>query len=287
MVREFSASAATLNLVRAFTTGGMPTCGVHDWNKGFVASGANARYGAGQAHRQSVRFMAAPAVPTSRRCAPSSSSRPTGAAAGVRGGADPGSTRAPDARTTPRAHGLGRRAQPATRRRAPGVRLAHPQPHRRQARPQGRPGVCRQGHRQARPAPHPRTADLHHPHGRREVRDAPPPLVEQVTAEGASVVWICDPMHGNTFESTTGYKTRDFDDVVDGRGLLRGPSRPRHPPGGIHVELTGNDVTGVAWRGRRSSPRISRSATRRCATHASTTNRPWSSRSSSPRCSQD
>jgi 3-deoxy-7-phosphoheptulonate synthase len=39
--------------------------------------------------------------------------------------------------------------------------------------------------------------------------------VEKVTASGAVVTWICDPMHGNTFESPSGYKTRRFDDVVD------------------------------------------------------------------------
>jgi 3-deoxy-7-phosphoheptulonate synthase len=76
------------------------------------------------------------------------------------------------------------------------------------------------------------------------VLDRLPPIVEKVTATGHEVVWVCDPMHGNTMESSTGLKTRHFDDVVAEvtqffevhRGLGT-------TPGGIHVELTGEDVT--------------------------------------------
>ena len=58
------------------------------------------------------------------------------------------------------------------------------------------------------------------------------------------MTWICDPMHGNTFESASGYKTRDFDDVVDEvRGFFEVHQGLGTVPGGIHVELTGNDVT--------------------------------------------
>ena len=51
--------------------------------------------------------------------------------------------------------------------------------------------------------------------GAGRIREALPTIVEKVTASGASVTWVCDPMHGNTYESASGYKTRDFDDVVD------------------------------------------------------------------------
>ena len=58
------------------------------------------------------------------------------------------------------------------------------------------------------------------------------------------MTWICDPMHGNTFESASGYKTRDFEDVVDEvRGFFEVHAALGTVPGGIHVELTGNDVT--------------------------------------------
>ena len=80
--------------------------------------------------------------------------------------------------------------------------------------------------------------------GAQTIRDALPSIVEQVTGAGAQVTWICDPMHGNTFASTTGYKTRDFDDVVDEvRGFFEVHRALGTVPGGIHVELTGNDVT--------------------------------------------
>jgi 3-deoxy-7-phosphoheptulonate synthase len=80
--------------------------------------------------------------------------------------------------------------------------------------------------------------------GAKTVRDALPHLVEKVAASGALVTWICDPMHGNTFESASGYKTRDFEDVVEEvRGFFEVHQGLGTVPGGIHVELTGNDVT--------------------------------------------
>ncbi len=57
--------------------------------------------------------------------------------------------------------------------------------------------------------------DLHRADGRRQVCDKLPELVEKVTASGAVVAWVTDPMHGNTFEAASGHKTRRFDDVLD------------------------------------------------------------------------
>jgi 3-deoxy-7-phosphoheptulonate synthase len=80
--------------------------------------------------------------------------------------------------------------------------------------------------------------------GAQRVRDLLPPLVEKVRAEGLAVTWVCDPMHGNTVTSPSGYKTRHFDDVID---EVRGFFEVHHAigtyPGGVHVELTGDDVT--------------------------------------------
>ena len=57
-------------------------------------------------------------------------------------------------------------------------------------------------------------------------------------------LWITDPMHGNTFESASGYKTRRFDDVLDEvRGFFEVHAAVGTVPGGLHVELTGDDVT--------------------------------------------
>ena len=76
------------------------------------------------------------------------------------------------------------------------------------------------------------------------IRDRLPPLVEKVTAEGVQVAWVCDPMHGNTWETSTGYKTRRFDDVIDEvRGFFEVHRSLGTWPAGVHVELTGDDVT--------------------------------------------
>jgi 3-deoxy-7-phosphoheptulonate synthase len=80
--------------------------------------------------------------------------------------------------------------------------------------------------------------------GAHQVRDALPPLVEKVTARGGQVSWVCDPMHGNTFEAPSGHKTRRFDDVLDEvRGFFEVHRSLGTHPGGIHIEFTGDDVT--------------------------------------------
>jgi 3-deoxy-7-phosphoheptulonate synthase len=80
--------------------------------------------------------------------------------------------------------------------------------------------------------------------GNHKVRDVLPTLVEKVTAAGQRVVWQCDPMHGNTVESSNGYKTRHFDRIVDEvLGYFEVHRELGTHPGGLHVELTGEDVT--------------------------------------------
>jgi len=80
--------------------------------------------------------------------------------------------------------------------------------------------------------------------GAGKVRDNLPALVEKVSAAGAQPVWVSDPMHGNTFEASSGHKTRRFDDVLDEvKGFFEVHRELGTHPGGIHVELTGDDVT--------------------------------------------
>ena len=80
--------------------------------------------------------------------------------------------------------------------------------------------------------------------GAGKIREALPALVDGVTKSGAQVLWVCDPMHGNTFEAATGYKTRRFDDVMDEvKGFFEVHKALGTHPGGIHIELTGDDVT--------------------------------------------
>jgi 3-deoxy-7-phosphoheptulonate synthase len=80
--------------------------------------------------------------------------------------------------------------------------------------------------------------------GAGRVRDLLPPLVAAVQATGARVVWACDPMHGNTLVTDDGVKTRRFDDVVAEVTAFFDVHRALGSvPGGLHIELTGDDVT--------------------------------------------
>ncbi len=71
-----------------------------------------------------------------------------------------------------------------------------------------------------------------------------PRLIKAVQEEGANVVWTCDPMHGNTIKSTSGYKTRPFDSVLrEVREFFAVHKAEGTVPGGVHFEMTGADVT--------------------------------------------
>ncbi len=80
--------------------------------------------------------------------------------------------------------------------------------------------------------------------GAGQVRSLLPPLVEKVTEHGSPVAWICDPMHGNTFEAKSGHKTRRVDHILDEvAGFFEVHRALGTHPGGIHVEFTADDVT--------------------------------------------
>ncbi|MFR4190915.1 MAG: 3-deoxy-7-phosphoheptulonate synthase, partial [Corynebacterium variabile] len=79
-----------------------------------------------------------------------------------------------------------------------------------------------------------------------KIRDALPPIVQAVEATGHKVIWQCDPMHGNTYTSSNGYKTRDFDRIIDEvQGFFEVHRALGSHPGGVHIEFTGEDVTEV------------------------------------------
>jgi 3-deoxy-7-phosphoheptulonate synthase len=246
LVRAYHASSATLNLVRAFTMGGFADLRhVHDWNRGFVANAANSRYERlARDIDKAMKFMQAcgadfEAMKTTEFFSAHEAllldyERPL--------------TRV-DSRTGnlydtsghfiwvgERTRDLdGAHIDFVSKVRNPiGVKLsnkAHTDDVLRlidRVDPEREPGrltfITRMG--------------------AKTVREALPHLVEKVTASGALVTWICDPMHGNTFESASGYKTRDFEDVVEEvRGFFEVHQGLGTVPGGIHVELTGNDVT--------------------------------------------
>ncbi len=80
--------------------------------------------------------------------------------------------------------------------------------------------------------------------GAGRIREVLPPLVKAVADDGAPVAWVCDPMHGNTFEAPSGHKTRHFDDVLDElAGFFDVHRSAGTHPGGIHIEFTGDNVT--------------------------------------------
>ena len=80
--------------------------------------------------------------------------------------------------------------------------------------------------------------------GKDAISDRLPPLLTAVQQAGHPVVWACDPMHGNTFTHASGYKTRHFDDVMaELRGFFAACETAGVWPGGVHVELTGENVT--------------------------------------------
>ncbi|GAB87174.1 3-deoxy-7-phosphoheptulonate synthase class II [Gordonia rubripertincta] len=80
--------------------------------------------------------------------------------------------------------------------------------------------------------------------GNGKVREVLPAIVAAVEATGHKVIWQCDPMHGNTHEASTGFKTRHFDRIVDEvQGFFEVHRALGSHPGGVHVELTGEDVT--------------------------------------------
>ena len=80
--------------------------------------------------------------------------------------------------------------------------------------------------------------------GSDRVEDGLRPLLRAVRDAGHPVVWACDPMHGNTFTAPSGRKTRHFDAILDEiRGFFNAHRAEGTWPGGVHVELTGDDVT--------------------------------------------
>jgi 3-deoxy-7-phosphoheptulonate synthase len=80
--------------------------------------------------------------------------------------------------------------------------------------------------------------------GAAKVRENLPGLIRAVQREGKSVIWISDPVHGNTYKSENGFKTRNFDKIRDElRAFFDVHDDMGSHPGGVHLEMTGEDVT--------------------------------------------
>jgi len=80
--------------------------------------------------------------------------------------------------------------------------------------------------------------------GSDKVDDHLPRLIETVKAEGRTVVWCCDPMHGNVIKASNGFKTRPFDRILsEVKSFFDIHRQMGTIAGGVHVEMTGSDVT--------------------------------------------
>ena len=246
LVRAYHTAASTLNLIRAFTTGGFADLRqVHEWNRGFTANPAHARYDAvAREIDKAMSFMAACGADFEalrgveffasheallldyERALTRIDSR-TGAPYATSGHFIWIGERT---RTLDGAHvDLAARVQNPI-----GVKLG----------PTTTPDDALALIDRLDPERVPGRLTFITRMGAGRIRDVLPAVVEKVAGSGAQPLWITDPMHGNTFSSASGYKTRRFDDVIDEvRGFFEVHRALGTVPGGLHVELTGDDVT--------------------------------------------
>jgi len=246
IVQGYHTAASTLNLIRAFTQGGFADLRmVHSWNKGFAANPANARYeGLAREIDRAVRFMEAAGADFDelKRVEFYSSHE------GLLMDYERPMTRIDSRTGTPyntSAHFLwiGERTRE--------LDGAHVDFFRRIRNPIGvKLGPSTRADDMERlidvldPDREPGRLTFITRMGAGKIRDALPPLLEAISGMDAQPLWVTDPMHGNGLTTPTGYKTRRFDDVVDEvKGFFEAHRAVGTHPGGIHVELTGDDVT--------------------------------------------
>ena len=247
LLRAYHSSAVTLNLCRAFTTGGYADLHqVHAWNQDFVAdSPAGRRYErlAGEIDRALNFMRACGADPAELRTIEFYSSHEA-----LLLDYDQALTRV-DSRTgrvyDTSAHFLWIGERTRT------LDGAHVEFARSIANPIGvkvgpdtTPDEVLGLIQTLNPERRPGRLTLITRMGANRIRTVLPPLVDAVVGDGAPVAWVCDPMHGNTFETASGYKTRHFDDVLDELvGFFEVHRAAGTHPGGIHIEFTGDNVT--------------------------------------------
>ncbi|MFF1573039.1 class II 3-deoxy-7-phosphoheptulonate synthase [Leifsonia sp. NPDC058292] len=246
LVQGYHTAASTLNLIRAFTQGGFADLRqVHSWNRGFAANPANQRYeGLAREIDRAIKFMEAAGADFDelKRVEFYSSHE------GLLMDYERPMTRIDSRTGTPydtSAHfvWIGERTRDLdgahvdflSRVRNPiGVKLG----------PTTTPETMLQLVDKLDPNREPGRLTFITRMGAGKVRDALPPLLEAIKASDAKPLWVTDPMHGNGLTTPTGYKTRRFDDVVDEvKGFFEAHRAAGTHPGGIHIELTGDDVT--------------------------------------------
>ncbi|MFN4846559.1 MAG: class II 3-deoxy-7-phosphoheptulonate synthase [Rhodoluna sp.] len=245
LLQAYNTSASTLNLIRAFTMGGFADLrSVHEWNKGFIDNPANSRYEVmARDIDKAIRFMAACGADFSElRTTEFYTSHE-----GLLFDYERPLTRIDSRTGTPydtSAHfiWIGERTRQLdgahvdffSRVRNPlGVKLG----------PETSVSDVLGLIEKLDPQREPGRLTFITRMGSGKVRDKLPALVEAVKASGALPLWITDPMHGNGITTANGYKSRRFDDVLDEvKGFFEVHRFLGTFPGGLHVELTGDDV---------------------------------------------
>lgn len=246
LVQGYNTAVSTLNLIRAFTTGGFADLReVHRWNQGFAKNPANAQYEAlANEIDRAIKFMAAcgadfDALKTteffvSHEALLMDYERPMTRIDSRTG--TPYNTSAHFVWIGERTRELdGAHVDFLSRVRNPiGVKLG----------PTTDVDTVKQLIEKLDPNREPGRLTFITRMGAGKIREALPPLLEAVKASDANPLWITDPMHGNGITTPNGYKSRRFDDVVDEvKGFFEVHRAVGTFPGGVHVELTGDDVT--------------------------------------------
>lgn len=246
MLQGYHTAASTLNLIRAFTQGGFADLRmVHSWNRGFAENPANARYeGLAKEIDRAIRFMEAAGADFDelKRVEFYASHE------GLLMDYERPLTRIDSRTGTPYVTSghflwIGERTREIdgahvdffSRVRNPiGVKVG----------PAMKPDALEALIDKLDPAREPGRLTLITRMGASAIRDALPPLLDATKSLEVQPVWVTDPMHGNGITTSTGYKTRRFDDVVDEvQGFFEVHRLIGTHPGGVHVELTGDDVT--------------------------------------------
>jgi 3-deoxy-7-phosphoheptulonate synthase len=245
MLKAYNTSASTLNLIRAFTQGGFADLrSVHEWNRGFSENPANARYESlAKEIDRAIKFMAACGADfeslrttefyVSHEALLLDYERPMTRIDSRTG--NPYDTSGhfvwigERTRQLDNAHVdfLSRVRNPIGVKLGPTTSVDDVKALIEKLDPEREPGRLTLISRM----------------GAGKIREELPKLVEAVRDLGAQPLWITDPMHGNGITTANGYKSRRFDDVMDEvRGFFEVHYASGTIPGGIHVELTGDDV---------------------------------------------
>ena len=245
LLQAYNTSASTLNLIRAFTMGGFADLrSVHEWNKGFTDNPANSRYETmAREIDKAIKFMAA--------CGANFNELRTTefytSHEGLLFDYERPMTRIDSRTGTPydtSAHfiWIGERTRKLdgahmdflSRVRNPlGVKLG----------PNTSVDDVLALIEKLDPEREPGRLTLISRMGAGKIREALPKLVKAVRDSGAQPLWVTDPMHGNGITTANGYKSRRFDDVMDEvRGFFEVHRDLGTFPGGVHIELTGDDV---------------------------------------------